>query len=95
MARDKAKLQRDLDEALKSAQEIASQKALDPSVVDENDSMDAIASKIAKEVAKSFSEALAGPLANIIHDYGTDTEFIITGLRAPDGPVTGILKVKP
>ena len=95
MARNQSALEQDLTQALELAQRKATSKTFDPDIVDETDDMATVIKKVSEATAKEFARELAKPLAKIIHEYGTDTEFIITGLKAPDGPVTGILVVKP
>lgn len=83
----------DLKQVFKAAQAAATKRSFDPSIVNGTDTMEQLTIKVANATAEAFSDALAGPLASLIHSYMDDQFIDVTGLSAPNGPVQGIAKV--
>ncbi|BBI90625.1 hypothetical protein HYO65_gp233 [Tenacibaculum phage PTm1] len=94
MARNKNKLSSDLKSVFKDAQKQATAKSFDPNIVNENDSMEVVISKVSEATANTFADVLSNKLATIIDDYITSQDFDVSGLSAPNGPVSGVIKSK-
>lgn len=91
--RNKDKFQRDIKKIIKDA-EVKAIKASYANVVNEDDSVSSIATKMANHVSKAYSNELGPKLSKAIDDYLDSLEFEFA-LASPSGPVTGIIKIKP